>query len=575
MSSSSSVMSKEGIVQTGTLAKVLNSKRIKLGDMYLITDFNRVFDVALTAGLTESEKTIKTSIAKPLYSIVMREKDESKLSAKSMAIIKSIVSKDGSSIGITGDSISYNHNSIDPIARTSAEKCHVGMRSWSFMLRDIIHKQDLWFKHLDELPVSRTGGSSIVTYNGASAPQILPFGGRVTTVRGLPVETPIFSFEYKHQGEGNIAYLLYVGDPTGLSTNFTATVDSLNPISATTKLTTANLQGRGIVQLPLVVPNDGQYHTVRIYNFVQVATTPDPSGETQMTLIGMSSKKTDVDITGVGGFDVNQLLTQWPARAVNHAPDVLFILIGANDSYHGIGTIAYKAGLQKMIDDVRVEKPDCEFVLMTSPGSQPDTIYSVDDGITLQYVNAMREISELNRCHFMDLFDFFSLTKRDNFQFDQVHLNRQGNTALCEHVASLCGFDFTSEDTDTYHSLVNFAEYRHPKIAGITAMGSPDVNRKYSMASKIGATGVIRQAVQTGDTVRVDFNYYTRHLGVITVSKSTFDTESMEPLLLSVGDDYIEFKIVRADGLTLIQEADYPTQYTNLNFHVNYTGVDS
>ena len=501
-------------------------------------------------------------------------------STDNFEIIKSIVSR-GGQVVITGDSLSYNHQDLDATARSSAELCNPGMRSWSFMLGDIIHKQDAWFKHSDELEWGVFGNSTVQLYNGSTSPQITPFGGRVFVPRMLPAESPVLTVSYKHQGDAANAYFIMHGDPTGFSTSFDCSVDGVFALSSTTKLATTGLnsyQGRDIRHISIPVPNDGKAHVIRFFNFAQVATVPDGSGLVQLPLIGFSSKYTDVAFTGVGGFSTTDLLTQWNIRAVNYNPDVLMLLIGANDSGDAIPLPTFKANLVNMIGQVRATSPNCQFVLMTSPGTTVGFPNSVADDITQTYVNAMKDVCIQERCGFVNLFELFSSVTPDVFRFDWVHLNRAGNTMLCEYITNLMGFNEKVEDTDTDFSLVDFADFNVTGIKGVTGIASPSGAgtdpKVYGIAVKQGPIGVVKSAISTdGATVKITFAYKLTQLGNINLNVwGFFGAQLLTPAITAWGADYVEFQVVKADGLSICQHADYPTLSTSFNFVISYSG---
>jgi len=498
-------------------------------------------------------------------------------------VIKNIVSR-GGRVVITGDSISYNHQDLDATPRSSAELCNAGMRSWSFMLGDIIHKQDAWFKHSDELEWGVFGEASLALYNGSSSPQIIPFGGRVFSPKMLPSESPSLTVNYRHQGDDNFAYFIIHGDPTGFSTTFDYRVDGGVTSNGTTKLATTGLnsyQGRDIRHIQIAVPNDGKDHLIQFFNFAQAADIPDGSGLVQMPLIGFSSKATDVAFTGVGGFSTQDLLTQWDVRAVNYNPDVLLLLIGANDAGDALSIPAFQANLVDMIEQVRVVKPDCQFVLMSTPGSTPGNINSVNDVDSVKYVNAMKEVCIQQRCSFVNLFEYFRSIDPDVFRFDWVHLNRAGNTMLCSYMAKLMGLNTKVEDTDADFSLINFADYNVKSIKGVTAFNGPNSGasgpRIYTfIGTKQGPIGVVKSVVSTdGITVKVQFRYKLTQLGDIKITPwGFFGAEMLTPVITlnGWGEDYIEFDLVRADGLVKVVDADYQTLASSFNFLVSYSG---
>ena len=59
--------------------------------------------------------------------------------------------KDGFTSVITGDSISYNRYDFISTGVTNGYECYSGMQSWPFLLRDAIHRNDVYFKHGDVL----------------------------------------------------------------------------------------------------------------------------------------------------------------------------------------------------------------------------------------------------------------------------------------------------------------------------------------------------------------------------------------------------------------------------------------
>lgn len=489
------------------------------------------------------------------------------------SILSNICRKDGANIVITGDSLSYNHQDFDPTPRGTAQSCHVGMRSWSFMLRDIIHKQDQWFKSFDEFELGYVRESSLVSYNSASTPQIFPFGGRIATLSALPAENEVFTFQYKHSGESDTAYLVLIGDPSGLSCTYSVTVDGGSQVNSTTKVSTADFQGRRLIFLPLSVPNDGKLHTLRIYNFAQAADSPDASGRCQLNLVGMTSKYTNVHLTGVGGFSAGDLLTQWDSRAVNKNPDALIMIVGANDAYDGDSVETYKANLLQLINRVKEVKPHCEFLLMSTPGTNQDSAFSVPDETSKRLNAAMKQFCSENRCHFFDIYNFFDSTDRENFRYDHIHFNRDGNAALCRSLCTLIGLEKSVEDTEPNYSLVSQQIVQNPKYTGSSIIANPSTSlpHDYVVGDKTGSLGVVKSATSTdGVVVRVTFREKLESLNSVTISSWDFNSEKLTPVIVGYGDDWVEFKVVRADGLSTVTTSDYSGLRTDLNFLVSY-----
>lgn len=488
--------------------------------------------------------------------------------------------KKGNSV-ITGDSLSYNHQDLDATSRATAEACASGMRSWSFMLRDVIKKQDPFFKYLDEMEIGNATAnpSSVVSYNVATTAQIMPHGGRLTTLTALPSEAEIFSFNYKHQGAESLAYLLLVGDPTGFGCTYSVSVDGGSVVNSTTVLAQSGIntfQGRRIVLLPIAVPNDGQNHVIRLYNFVQAAAAPDASGLCKLNIIGMSAVSNPVILTGVGGFSTTQLLTQWDIRVTNFNPNALICIIGANDSYQGIPISTFKTNLQTMIDSTRAANTSCEILFMSTPGSASGSEFSVPDATALQYVKAMRDICVTNKCSFFNTFEFAKQPLQSNMLFDWVHFNRAGNRALCAELCDLLGLTYEYSDIDTDYNLLNSSRATvNLKYNGTTFIASPagtGTNPKtYGIATTQGASGLIQSAISTdGETVRVTFREPITSLGGIAINKRGFSAVRVTPIITAYGTNYVDFKIVKNDGTSLVQHADYPTLVNDLSFNVTY-----
>jgi hypothetical protein len=64
--------------------------------------------------------------------------------------LSTLLQQHGKNIVITGDSLSFNRYDFDATFRTNAYDCMPGMQSWSFMLRDAIHRNDPYFTSAED-----------------------------------------------------------------------------------------------------------------------------------------------------------------------------------------------------------------------------------------------------------------------------------------------------------------------------------------------------------------------------------------------------------------------------------------
>lgn len=357
-----------------------------------------------------------------------------------------IAEYDNKSIVITGDSLSYNRYDFDATNRDNAYDCFPGMMSWSFMLRDFFKRADPWFQHADQFDYLPLLGGQVVTANVAAA-YVVPFNNRYVFVEGTGATSQVITM-YKNQNEeteritmhfasnpnaeGDCkADVYYALGPTYASEVLAGTVDA--------RAGGANFQGFAPFHFSFTAAGLGtNNYPVKILfkNFRLSNGNPIPSGNRGFFFQGFGSKRTNVHLTGRGSWTTADLLADFTARIGTHVPDLLFMIIGANDRLTRTKE-QYAADLGSLIDSTLAVNANCKIVVMApTPASTfgfgPDEVLN---GSTMtEFLTAGRNVVVNKGCYWFDTYNLFRKIAASDWRFDTIHMTKNGNKYLFDSI---------------------------------------------------------------------------------------------------------------------------------------------
>lgn len=344
--------------------------------------------------------------------------------------LSAILTKDGAKVVFTGDSISFNKYEFSPdwIGENDAYSYYPGMLSWSFMFRDAIHADDPYFRSCEEIDF-KTSGAAIKAYN--NLPQYCTaFNNRGVTIQSnSPSDYVEFRFKTNPDNGKIVLYYFSYNDNTACS--FDVYVNGVMQARGN-NYTADTVTWRGFQPLYTEITTGftaGEEVTVKITNMAAHSGTA-----AKLFLNAVGTIKRNVYMTGHGGWMVSELLEDIRSRILQYSPDVLLLAIGSNDAYYQTPVDIYKANLESVINQARAIKPKCEIVLFTSSYMTEDKAGAIDAEDYKFYNSALRDLSAEYNCHLIDMVDFFKDFDISLWRYDNVHLNKMGNTMFARYV---------------------------------------------------------------------------------------------------------------------------------------------
>lgn len=158
-----------------------------------------------------------------------------------------------------------------------------------------------------------------------------------------------------------------------------------------------------------------------------VATTPVGA-----FLLGVTHQNPSIHLTGHGGWTAKNILDDYGMRIGRYAPDVLFLVIGANDIHTGRTPDQFYADLVGIVTQARAAKPACEIILISSPpcstnGAETKTAIIPWAGLPVYaWLKKMEQVSREYGCFYMDLYNLFGNIPREVWRIDNIHLTKVG-----------------------------------------------------------------------------------------------------------------------------------------------------
>lgn len=355
------------------------------------------------------------------------------------ADISNIMTQDGVMIVGTGDSLLANAIDFGPgtdVAGNAYDNPQ-GMMSWAFMMRDACYASDPFFVSSDDLVISGT----VAGFN--QAPEYLfPFNNRYKQflagegdVVGIGVQnvprriyttvTLLFATSMLGNACGNVD--VYVDDVFNKTINLDGSTRQYN--------------GTEMVSVP--VPNG----RISLRNFKNPDGTA-PATPVGAFILGITHRNVTVKMTGHGGWTSKNILDDFDQRIGQYAPDVLFMVIGANDMNSQTPgeqqtPDEYYANVTEIVARARALKPLCEVVLMSAPpaaiaGAESKTsIVPWANQPVYAWLKKLQQVAVECNGFYLDLYDLLGPMPPEQYRYDAIHFNKSGNNIVYRAVKNL------------------------------------------------------------------------------------------------------------------------------------------
>ena len=359
-----------------------------------------------------------------------------------------LITKDGNKIVITGDSLSFNAYDF-PANGNDAYTQVPGLMSWSFMLRDFIHRADPWFEHADQLDYIGSNGGGVITANSASA-YTAPFNNRYVGIGGTGASSEVFFMKRVNNEQTGKMVLHCMSNPNPDGDCLCDVSYSLHPYTSTTLVGTLDARAgtnfQGFEPFSFDVPCGATSNApVKIIfnNFRLRDGSAIPSGDRRFFMLGAASKNTPVHLTGRGSWTAANLYADFTNRIGQYAPDLLIMITGANDR-----SLTTKEGwaenMVNIINATRAIKPYCQIVCLgpmpaSNAGYAPNELIG---GVTMsEFLEYGRKAVTEAGATWFDNYGLFRGVDPAVWRFDNVHMTRRGNKILFD---SLVGRFFSA-----------------------------------------------------------------------------------------------------------------------------------
>jgi len=345
--------------------------------------------------------------------------------------MKKLLVKDGARVVITGDSLSYNRYDFDPEPRTNAYDCLPGIGSWSFLLRDAIHRQDPWFQHGDELKLICQDARTTILAS-QMPPYVFPYQNRnISAVVENGEEEVSFLLDTGNGGRPAItqAVLHFGRVPQDHAAQFDIYVDGQYQATVDNGGSGKKFQGYEpfTVVLPLAPAESVHRITFTNWRSSPLLAAARSSGTYIFHLLAVGSRLIDVHLTGQGSRTADWLLENIEERVTFCRPDAVILIIGANDRVYRT-TEQFERDLKRLIAEIRAVNQEAQLLFLSPP-------YASDDGSGDKYARyhrILQEVTQQQQCLFFDLIDFFAEVPIADWRYDNVHFTQYGNRLLAD-----------------------------------------------------------------------------------------------------------------------------------------------
>lgn len=487
-----------------------------------------------------------------------------------------ILQQNGIVIVGTGDSLNFNSYTFGT-TKSEAALCDVGILSWSFLLRDAIHRNDNWFIEAEKILYRFVKSDSVFYYNDTDLYK-MPFNGKVLNFVAKQ-NTETFIISHRHDNPNNKVILYMTYNPLNNCCSFDIYVDDVFQKNVNTKGTGKLNGGFEILSIELPV-NRGAIHEIKLTNFVQTAASPQAGNVMQIFLCGIGTKYTPVYITGYGGKTSQWLLDNLNDRILQYNPDIVLITIGANDPWNGISAAQHETNLRNICTQIRTQNPNAQILLMTStPQHNPNNIEDTTApygaySLIRPYCDAMEKVAIDFGCYFVDLFKVFDNIPISLWRYDNVHMTHYGNTILARNVIQTlmpqAVHDKKMVDSDlTFNNSIFSLE----PIRGNAFIQSPDTNGNFNIVFQSKNIPLLKAVKVDDSTIRIYTRYITpwNLVGLVNdISVAQYQSYGINLILKQVNFtyEYFEFKVINAATNAVTTSTEWTTYASSFKFKV-------
>ncbi|AJD92023.1 hypothetical protein JMA_27060 [Jeotgalibacillus malaysiensis] len=498
----------------------------------------------------------------------------------SKADLTPIVLKNGSKVISTGDSLSFNRHPFEAgtIGGNNGYEYQVGMLSWSFMVRDAIHRMDEYFKNITEIPIRSKNLDANFFYYPLSAPyRNAAFNGIMLMLQTKNVNEE-FSFRFRHNNPNNKAIIYSSYNVLNVASAFDIHVDGVFQKNVNTYGVGKDHQGYDIFAIEIDLLGDNQHHDIKISNITQTHPTPSSDGMKYIYLYGIGTKFTTFKMTGQGGTTSQWLLDNVQTRILDHNADVVFITTGANDITNGLSAEQTYQNVSSIVSAIKSNKPSSQIILLSTTKR---STYSVEQ--TMPYVNAIKKVAQEQGCGFVDLVNL--LINVENSLIDGVHMSIIGNDILAKTILKeffnganyqkdlVSGNEAYFRDKTKYdfpkqikgwarisYSGSNYvidSQSSEGWIESVTKSGTDKVLVKFKVNAVMTMKGIVRSGFVYGFNAQKYFTTTTPPALAYTVELAGWSL------------DTVTFFLRKTDG-TAITETDYTNEPAAFKFMITY-----
>jgi len=344
----------------------------------------------------------------------------------------SLLNTDGTKVLITGDSLSYNRYSFDPIFRLESSFCYPGMPSWSTLVLEAIYQNDPFYKFGNDIIINRCK-SVVNVLPDCDEPMCM----LLRSCTAIIENEEILGFTYSCSTNKIVLYLQK--RPDEHSCFFDIYIDG-KPCAYNVSTVGDPEKYHGWERFMVVLNVAGDHeHVVQFQNIKCTDTA-------YITIAGVGSRVVEVYHSGIGSRTVSFFVENFEERVSKYKPDIFIFSTGANDQVL-LSQKQFKDGLQKLTDMILECSPDCK-MLFIAPGrsSRYDLPDSNDPADIIgkagndrfaylsQYNRILSEHAEKIGADCIDMFKLFENIPVSEWRFDNIHMTKYGNTILAKQV---------------------------------------------------------------------------------------------------------------------------------------------
>lgn len=343
-----------------------------------------------------------------------------------------ILNKKAANILITGDSLSFNRYGYDEETRGANDAfCYgVGIKSWSFKLRDRIYLSDPQFIFGDSL--SFNCDTVLGIDNDSDVPNTAMFDGKIKTL--LPENDVEFTVSIKSD-----EIILYLQRRIDFPCIFDIRVDNvLVKKDVDTTGYSDDFAGYGLMLLRLPCNNELELHKIEFVNIRGITS--------RITVVGAGAVYKNIILNGRGSQCTSFFIDNFEERIAKHNPDLIIISLTANDRIL-ISAEAMESNLTDLFSKIFERFAHCKILFLLPTSSHNPSNLNIDnDSYTSKstaekyYLTAEAVCEKLLKAgNDIDTFRISSLFDDNDVSFwryDNIHLTPHGNDillkAICE-----------------------------------------------------------------------------------------------------------------------------------------------